>query len=53
LWANRFYLLSSLFFLSGSILAIRAAMSPINLLYVLGSGFFLLAASAGVFGRRR
>jgi hypothetical protein len=53
LWANRFYLLSSLFFLSGAILALRSAISPINLLYVLGSAFFVLAASASAFGRRR
>jgi len=52
-WAKRFYLLSSLFFLGGAVLAIRSAISPINLLYVLGSAFFVIAASASVFGRGR
>jgi hypothetical protein len=54
LWANRFYLVSSVCFLSGAILALRAAMSPINVLYVMGSAFFVLAAGASVVaGRRR
>jgi hypothetical protein len=53
LWANRFYLLSSLFFLSGAVLALRSERSPINLLYVLGSAFFVLAASASLSRRRR
>jgi hypothetical protein len=54
LWANRFYLVSSVCFLGGAILALRAAMSPINVLYVLGSAFFVLAAGASVVaGRRR
>jgi hypothetical protein len=54
LWANRFYLVSSVCFLSGAILALRAVMSPINVLYVLGSTFFVIAAGASVVaGRRR
>jgi hypothetical protein len=53
LWANRLYLVSSIFFLSGAILALRAATSPINVLFVCGSGFFVMAAIAGVAGPRR
>jgi hypothetical protein len=54
LWANRLYLVSSLCFLGGAILALRAAISPINVFYVLGSAFFVLAAGASVVaGRRR
>jgi hypothetical protein len=46
--SNRVYVLSSLCFLCGAILAFRSAASMIDGLYVAGSAFFLIAASLGV-----
>jgi hypothetical protein len=51
--ANRVYLISSLCFLTGAGMALRLSASPVNLLYLLGSFFFVIAASIGVFGRKR
>jgi hypothetical protein len=45
---NRLYLLSSLFFVAESILAIKAAQTPANDLTLLGSLFFFFAALTGV-----
>jgi hypothetical protein len=46
--SNRVYVLSSLCFLAGAILAFRSSASLINGLYIAGSFFFLIAASLGV-----
>jgi hypothetical protein len=46
--SNRVYILSSLCFLCGAILAFRSAASLINALYIAGSFFFLVAATLGV-----
>jgi hypothetical protein len=46
--SNRVYVLSSLCFLSGAILAFRLFPSLINALYIAGSFFFLVAATLGV-----
>jgi hypothetical protein len=47
--SNRFYLISSLCFVGGALLAFRAAISPISTLYLLGSGFFFVAAVCSIF----
>jgi hypothetical protein len=46
--SNRVYVLSSLCFLAGAILAFRSSASLINGLYIAGSFFFLFAATLGV-----
>ena len=46
--ANRLYLISSICFLTGAIIAFRAAASPMNGMNLLGSAFFVAAASAGL-----
>ena len=45
---NRFYLLSSLFFVGGALLALRSAATPANDLTLIGSLFFFIAALTGV-----
>ncbi len=51
--ANRLYLLSSLCFLTGALLAFREIHSAINAFYVAGSALFVGAAGMGVLGGRR
>jgi hypothetical protein len=46
--SNRFYLISSLCFLAGAILALISSPSLINVLLVAGSGFFVIAATFGL-----
>jgi hypothetical protein len=50
---NRFYLISSLFFVAGAMLAFSAAATAVNGLYLLGSLFFFLAALTGVMSKGR
>ncbi len=51
--ANVLYLISSLFFVIGSILALRESSSAINWVYLLGATFFCAAASVSLFWRKR
>jgi hypothetical protein len=46
--SNRFYLISSLCFLTGAILAVAFAPSAINIFLLLGSAFFVIAAALGL-----
>jgi hypothetical protein len=46
--SNRFYLISSICFLSGAILAFRASPSFINSMALAGSACFLVAAIFGL-----
>jgi YrhK-like protein len=48
LLSNRVYLLSSLCFLAGAILAFSSSHSMINAVYIAGSAFFVIAASLGL-----
>jgi hypothetical protein len=46
--SNRFYLISSVCFLAGAILAFKASPSLINGMLVAGSAFFVIAAGFGL-----
>ena len=48
LLSNRVYLLSSLCFLAGAILAFLASHSIPNAIYIAGSAFFVIAALLGL-----
>jgi hypothetical protein len=50
--SNRFYLASSVCFLTGAILAFKEIESVINGVVLLGSGLFFVAAALSVFGRK-
>jgi len=50
--ANRFYFISSVFFLAGSVWAAVETANPINVLILIGSVFFLIAATLGAFGKK-
>jgi hypothetical protein len=50
--ANHLYVVSSICFLAGAIMAYRVVASPINGLNVLGSLFFVAAASAGLLKKK-
>ena len=51
--SEKLYVASSLFFLTGSLLAFAAAPTFTNSLFIAGSLFFLLAALSALFPRRK